>query len=97
MAEASANFVACRAISKRGSGWTGAGGQWRCAFMTMQDSVIEGKAREVIARLADGPAGESVRAMVGRPSRRLIARRVQATVLASGITGEVHDDLLWSL
>jgi hypothetical protein len=65
--------------------------------MTTENGIIEGTAREVIARLAEVPADEYVRAMVGHPSLSLIARRLQATALASGMTDEVHDDLLRSL
>jgi hypothetical protein len=65
--------------------------------MTTENGIIEGTAREVIARLAEVPAEEHVRAMVGRPSLSLIARRLQATALANGMTDEVHDDLLRSL
>jgi hypothetical protein len=65
--------------------------------MKTQDGVIEGTAREVMAKLADVPAGEHVRAMVGRPSLSVIARRLQATAAANGMTEEIHNDLLRSL
>ena len=65
--------------------------------MKTQNGIIEGTAREVIAKLAEVPAGEHVRVMVGHPSLSLIARRLQAAALASGMTDEVHDDLLRSL
>jgi hypothetical protein len=63
----------------------------------MKDGVIEGTAREVMAELARIPAGEHVRAMVGRPSLSVIARRLQASAAAKGMTQEIHDDLLRSL
>jgi hypothetical protein len=59
--------------------------------------MIEGTAQEVIAKLALIPAGEHVRVMVGRPSLSVIARRLQATASANGMTAEIHDDLLRSL
>lgn len=62
-----------------------------------QDGVIEGTAREVMAKLAQMPAGERVRVMVGRPSLTVIARRLQATAAANGMTDEIHDDLMRSL
>ena len=65
--------------------------------MKTQDGVIEGTAQEVIAMLAHVPAGERVRVMVGRPSLSVIARRLQATAAANGMTDEVHDELLGSL
>lgn len=65
--------------------------------MKTQDSVIEGTAREVIAKLAQVPAEEYVRAVVGRPSLSAIARQLQATAQANGMTEEVHAELLRSL
>jgi hypothetical protein len=65
--------------------------------MKTQDGVIEGTAQEVMAQLAHVPAGERVRAMVGRPSLSVIARRLQATASANGMTDAVHNDLLRSL
>jgi hypothetical protein len=59
-----------------------------------EDAVIEGTAQEVIARLAGLPADERVRVMVGRPSLSLIARRLQATAAANGMTEQIHDELL---
>jgi hypothetical protein len=67
------------------------------AVMKLQDRVIEGTAREVMVKLAHVPADERVRVMVGRPSLSVIARRLQATALANGMTDEVHDELLGSL
>jgi len=67
------------------------------ATMTTRDRVIEGTAQEVMAQLADVPAGERVRVMVGRPSLSVIARRLQATAAANGMTETVHNDLLRSL
>jgi hypothetical protein len=61
------------------------------------DAVIEGTAQEVIARLAGLPAEERVRVMVGRPSLSVIARRLQATAAANGMTEEIHYELLESL
>lgn len=68
-------------------------------WMTMktQDGIIEGTAQEVMAKLAHVPAGERVRVMVGRPSLTVIARRLQATAAANGMTEAMHDDLLRSL
>jgi hypothetical protein len=65
--------------------------------MKTQDRVIEGTAREVMAKLAHVPANERVRVMVGRPSLSVIARRLQATASTNGVTEEIHDDLLRSL
>ena len=65
--------------------------------MRTHGQVIEGTAREVMAKLAHVPAGERVRVMVGRPSLSVIARRLQATATANGMTPEVHDELLTSL
>jgi hypothetical protein len=42
--------------------------------MKTQDSVIAGTAREVIAKLAQVPDEEYVRAVVGHPSLSAIAR-----------------------
>jgi len=50
-----------------------------------------------MAKLAHVPAGERVRVMVGRPSLTVIARRLQATAAANGMTEAMHDDLLRSL
>lgn len=63
----------------------------------MKDGVIEGTAREVMAELAHIPADEHVRAMVGRPSLSVIARRLQTSAAANGMTQEIHDHLLRSL
>jgi hypothetical protein len=65
--------------------------------MKTQDGVIEGTAQEVMAKLAHVPAGERVRVMIGRPSLSVIARRLQATASANGMTEEIHNDLLRSL
>jgi len=62
-----------------------------------RDAVIEGTAREVIEKLARIPADEHVRAIVGRPSLSVIARRLQATAAANGMTDEIHDALLSSV
>jgi hypothetical protein len=50
-----------------------------------------------MAKLAYVLAGEHVRVMVGRPSLSVIARRLQATAAANGMTAEIHNDLLRSL
>ena len=65
--------------------------------MTTHANVIEGTAREVMAKLADVPPTERVRVIIGRPSLTVIARRLQATAAANGMTEEIHDDLLRSL
>jgi hypothetical protein len=65
--------------------------------MKAQDGVIEGTAQEVIAKLALMPASAPVRVMVGRPSLSIMARRLQATAAANGMTETVHHDLLRSL
>jgi len=65
--------------------------------MPTRASVIEGTAREVMAKLADVPADERVRAIIGRPGLTVIARRLQATAAANGMTEEIHDELLRSL
>ncbi len=65
--------------------------------MKTQDGVIEGTAREVIAQLAQLPAEEHVRVVVGRPSLSLIGRRLQAIAAANGVTDAIHDELLGSL
>lgn len=61
------------------------------------EGFIEGTAQEVMARLTHVPPGQRVRLMVGRPSLSVIARRLQATASANGMTAEIHDDLLKSL
>jgi hypothetical protein len=65
--------------------------------MKTQDGIIEGTAREVMAKLAHVPADEHVRVLVGRPSLTMAARRLQATAAANGMTEEIHNDLLRSL
>jgi hypothetical protein len=50
-----------------------------------------------MTKLAHVPANQRVRVMVGRPSLGAIARRLQATASANGMTEEIHDDLLQSL
>ena len=65
--------------------------------MIAHDGVIEGTAREVIAELAHMPAEVRVRAMIGRPSLSAIARRLQATAAANGMTDAIHDELMESL
>ena len=65
--------------------------------MNANDSVIEGTARDVMAKLAQVPPGEHVRAVIGRPSLSAIARRSQATALANGMTEAIHDELMRSL
>jgi hypothetical protein len=65
--------------------------------MEPYDAVIQGTAQQVMAALAHVPPGERVSAMVGRPSLTLIARRLQATAAANGMTEDVHDELLESL
>jgi hypothetical protein len=62
-----------------------------------QAEVIEGTAQEVMEKLAQVPADEHVRVMIGRPSLSVIARRLQATALANGLTEEIHEELLRSL
>ncbi len=64
--------------------------------MKSHGEVIEGTAQEVIARLADVPAGERVRAVIGRPSLSRIARRLQEAAAAHGMTEGIHDELLAS-
>jgi len=65
--------------------------------MKAQNSFVEGTAEEVIAKLALLPASTPVRVMVGRPSLSIMARRLQATAAANGMTETVHSDLLRSL
>jgi hypothetical protein len=65
--------------------------------MSTLDGMIEGTAEEVIAKLAHIPAGQHVRVLVGHPSLTMIARRLQATAAANGMTEAIHDDLLRSL
>jgi hypothetical protein len=74
-------------------------GTWEtgATIMTTQPSIIEGTASEVIAKLAHLPADERVRVIIGRPSLSAIARRLQATATANGMTEQIHDDLLRSL
>jgi len=60
------------------------------------EGFIEGTAQEVMARLSHIPPGQRVRLMVGRPSLSVIARRLQATASAHGMTDAIHDDLLKS-
>lgn len=62
-----------------------------------KSNVIEGTARQVIAKLADMPPDERVRVMIGRPGLGVIARRLPAIATANGMTDEIHDDLLGSL
>ena len=69
----------------------------RSTAVKSQGEVIEGTAREVMAKLANLPADKRVRAMIGRPSLSLIARRLQETAAARGMTDEIHDDLMRSL
>lgn len=66
-------------------------------MMKSESGFIEGTAKEVMAELAQVPAAERVRVMIGRPSLSVIARRVQATAARNGMTDAVHDDLLRSL
>jgi hypothetical protein len=68
-----------------------------CMIMKTQDGIIEGTVQEVMAKLAHVPAGERVRVMVGRPSLTVIARRLQTTAAANGMTEAIHNDLLRSL
>jgi hypothetical protein len=65
--------------------------------MKTRDRIIEGTAQEVMAKLAHVPAGERVRVMIGRPSLTVIARRLQATAAANGMTEAIHNGLLRSL
>ncbi len=65
--------------------------------MKPYDDVIQGTAQQVMAELAHVPPGEHVRVIIGRPSLSLVARRLQATAAANGITADVHDELLRSL
>ena len=62
--------------------------------MRQNAEVIEGTAQEVIERLARVRAGERVRVMIGRPSLTGIARRLQQTAAANGMTQDIHDELL---
>jgi hypothetical protein len=61
------------------------------------EEIIEGTAQEIIAKLSHIPADQRVRLMVGRPSLSAIARRLQATAAANGMTQEIHDEFLKSL
>ena len=65
--------------------------------MKTQDGIIEGTVREVIEKLALVPDDEHVRVLVGRPSLNMVARRLQATAAANGMTEEIHNELLKSL
>jgi hypothetical protein len=51
-------------------------------------------AQEVMAELAQVPAGERVRAMVGRPSLSVIARRLKVTAARNGMMDAVHPERL---
>jgi hypothetical protein len=63
----------------------------------MEPQVFEGTAREIRTRLAAMPDDERVRVMVGRPSLAVIARKLQGTAAANGMTDAIHDTLLQSL
>jgi hypothetical protein len=63
----------------------------------MEPQVFEGTAREIRTRLATMPDDERVRVMVGRPSLAVIARKLQGTAAANGMTDTIHDTLLQSL
>jgi hypothetical protein len=65
--------------------------------MRAEGIVIEGTAEEVMARLAQVPAGERFRVLIGNPSLAVIARRLQATAAANGMTDDVYDELMKSL
>jgi len=65
--------------------------------MKPYNDVIQGTAQQVMAELAYVPPGEHVRVIIGRPSLSLIARRLQATAAANGMTDDAHDELLKSL
>ena len=65
--------------------------------MAIEGDVIEGTAREVMAKLAHVRADEHVRVLIGRPSLTTITRRTQATAAANGMTDEIHDELLRSI
>lgn len=65
--------------------------------MTTAPEIIEGPARDVLAKLAQIPPGEYVRVMVGRPGLSAIARRLQASAAANGMTDAIHDELMGSL
>jgi len=63
----------------------------------MEPQVFEGTAREIRTRLAAIPDDERVRVMVGRPGLSLVARKLQGTAAANGMTDAIHDALLQSL
>jgi hypothetical protein len=65
--------------------------------LMMEPQVFEGTAREIRTRLATMPDDERVRIMVGRPSLAVIARKLQGTAAANGMTDAIHDTLLESL
>lgn len=65
--------------------------------MKSPGEIIDGTASEVIRKLADVPPDQRVRAIVGRPSLTVIARRSQATAALNGMTDEIHDELIGSL
>ncbi len=65
--------------------------------MRSRSEVIEGTAREVMARLARIAPDERVRVLVGRPSLSVIARRTQAVAAERGMNEATHDALIRSL
>ena len=65
--------------------------------MPMQSEIIEGTAKDIMARLAHMPGNEHVRLMIGHPSLSTIARKLQATAVSNGMTAAIHDDFLRSL
>lgn len=65
--------------------------------MNNADEIIEGLAPDVIPKLTQVPPGEHVRVRIGRPSFSAIARGLQATAAANGMTDAIHDELIRSL
>jgi hypothetical protein len=63
----------------------------------MDAEIVEGTAKDIIARLARLPADEHVRVVIGRPSLSTVARKTQAIAAAHGMTDEIHDALIRSL
>ncbi len=63
----------------------------------MAPQMFEGTAREIRTRLAAIPDDERVRVIVGRPSLTVMARRLQTTAAANGVTDPIHDALMQSL
>lgn len=63
----------------------------------MEPQIFEGTAREIRTRLEAMPDDARVRVIVGRPSLTGMARRLQATAEANGMTGPIYDALMQSL